>query len=114
MLRASHWMPSASLPPAPKTTMSKIARMTSSPISAVPSTFTDSSTSNQQSTLISSAAKTANITHGSSQPNHALKFVTAKYEKPPRSEPSNSVYASAPQMPVASPSSRPRPCEMSV
>ncbi len=71
--------------------MSKTARMKSSPISAVPSTFTESSTSNQQSTLISRAAPSANRIHGTSQPNHELKFVTAKYEKPPSSETSNSV-----------------------
>jgi hypothetical protein len=38
-------MPSASLPPAPKTTRSNTVRMMISPISAKPSTRTDSSTS---------------------------------------------------------------------
>ena len=36
-------------------------------------------------------ARRANRTHGMLQPNQSLKFVTAKYEKPPSSETSNSV-----------------------
>jgi hypothetical protein len=39
------WMPLASLPPCPNTSRSKIVRMITSPISAVPRIFTDSSTS---------------------------------------------------------------------
>ena len=78
MLSDSNWMPSASLPPLPNTTRSKIARMITSPISAKPRIFTDSSTENQQSTLISSAAGSANAIHGISQPNQSLKFVDAK------------------------------------
>ena len=49
-----------------------------SPISAKPSTFTDSSTWKQQSTLISSAANSANAIHGICQPNQSLKLVAAK------------------------------------
>ena len=44
MFSDSNWMPSASLPPLPNTTRSKIARMITSPISAAPRIFTDSST----------------------------------------------------------------------
>src|ERR671910_1666663 len=90
MFRLSNWMPLSSLPPPPNTSRSKIARMMISPISAAPSTRTDSLTSKKQSTLISSAATTANATQGISQPNQELKFVAAKYEKPPSSETSNS------------------------
>jgi hypothetical protein len=46
------------------------------------------------------------------QPNQSLKFRFAKYAKPPSSDTSKSAYESAPQIPAAMPSSRPRPCEM--
>ena len=52
--------------------------MTISPISATPSTFTESSTSNQQKTLIRIAAPNANSGQGMSQLNHSLKFWFAK------------------------------------
>ena len=65
--------------------------MKNSPISAVLSTFTESSTSNQQSTPISSAAPSVNRIDGTSQPNHELKLSPRSYEKPPSSETSNSV-----------------------
>ena len=44
MFSDSNWMPFASLPPLPNTTRSKIARMITSPTSAAPRIFTDSST----------------------------------------------------------------------
>ena len=99
-------------PPWPITRMSKIVRITTSPISAMPRTFTDSSTSNQQNTLITMAAANAKIGQGMSQLNQVLKFWFAKYAKPPSSETSNRLYAIAPQMPVIRPRSRPSPCEM--
>ncbi len=72
------WMPSAFDPPPPKTSRSKIVRMMISPISAKPSTRTDSSTSKKQNTLMSTAANSENAIHGICQPNQSLKFVAAK------------------------------------
>ena len=52
--------------------------MMTSPISATPSTLTESSTSNQQKMLITSAAPNAKSGQGMSQPNQSLKFRFAK------------------------------------